>query len=61
MPSYQYNFVVVAKEPSRYSFIKSLDSVQVPFDGESDADDTTDPVVYKVVQIAGRPTVALAR
>ena len=44
MPSYQYHFVVLAKEPSRYSFIKSLDSVKVPFDGESDADDTEDPL-----------------
>jgi hypothetical protein len=59
MPSYQYDFVVLAKEPSRYSFIKSVDSVQVPFDGESDADDTTDPVVYRVVLMPGGPTVAL--
>ncbi len=59
MPSYQYNFVVLAKEPSRYSFVKFLDSVQVPFDGESDADDTTDPVVYKVVQMPAGPSVAL--
>ncbi len=59
MPSYQYFFVVLAKEPSRYSFIKSLDSVKVPFDGESDADDTQDPMVYSVVQLAAGPTVAL--
>ena len=52
MPSYQYNFVVLAKEPSRYAFIKSLDSVVVPFDGESDADDTQDPVVYHVVPLS---------
>ena len=49
MPSYQYHFVVLAKESSRYAFIKSLDSVRVPFDGESDADDTDDPVHYRVV------------
>ena len=42
MPSYQYHFVVLAKEPSRYSYIKTLDSVKSPFDGESDADDTQD-------------------
>ena len=59
MPSYQYHFVVLAKEPSRYAFIKSLDSVQVPFDGESDADDTQDPVIYSVVQLAAGQTVAL--
>jgi hypothetical protein len=59
MPSYQYQFVILAKEPSRYSFIKFLDSVTVPFDGESDADDTTDPVVYRVVQIPAGPTVEL--
>jgi hypothetical protein len=60
MPSYQYHFVVLAKEPSRYSFIKSLDSVHVPFDGESDADDTQDPIMYSVVQLAAGPTVALS-
>jgi hypothetical protein len=57
MPSYQYYFVVLAKEPSRYSFIKTLDSVKVPFDGESDADDTEDPLHYRVVQLdAGKTT-----
>ena len=40
MPSYQYHFVILAKEPNRYAFIKTLDSVKVPFNGESDADDT---------------------
>jgi hypothetical protein len=40
MPSYQYHFVILAKEPNRYAFIKSLDSVKVPFNGVSDADDT---------------------
>ena len=48
MPSYQYHFVVMAKESSRYGFIKHIDSVSVPFDGESDADDTADPVHYRV-------------
>lgn len=59
MPSYQYHFVVLAKEPSRYAFIKSLDSVKVPFDGESDADDTQDPVYYSVVPLVAGPTTAL--
>ena len=55
MPSYQYHFVVLAKEPSRYSFIKTLDSVHVPFDGESDDDDTEDSIMYSVVQLAAAP------
>lgn len=32
MESYQYFFVVLAKEPSRYTFIKSLNGVRVPQD-----------------------------
>lgn len=40
MPAFQYHFVVLAKEPNKYAFIKTLDSVKVPFDGESDSDDT---------------------
>src|SRR5262249_52523182 len=40
MPSYQYNFVVLAKSPSRYSFVKFVDSVKSPFNGESDEDNT---------------------
>lgn len=48
MPSYQYYFVVLAKEPSRYAFVKSLDSVIVPFDGETEADDPTDTLHYQV-------------
>jgi hypothetical protein len=59
MPSYQYRFVVLAKEPSRYSFIKFLDSVQVPFDGESENDDTADPLVYRVVQLPTNSSVGL--
>ncbi len=49
MPSYQYHFVVLAKEPSRYSYLQSLDAVHVPFDGESDADDTEDTLHYRVI------------
>ena len=59
MLSYQYYLVVLAKEPSRYSFISTLDSVKVPFDGESDADDTEDPVHYRVVQLAAGKTIPL--
>jgi hypothetical protein len=50
MPSYQYHFVVLAREPTRYSFIKTIDSVRVPWDGESGADDTEDPLHYRVIQ-----------
>lgn len=50
MPSYQYYFVVLAKEPSRYALVKSLDSVTVPFGGENEADDPTNPLHYRVVQ-----------
>ena len=39
--------------------LPGLDSVQVPFDGESDADDTTDPLVYRVVQVPAGPAIAL--
>jgi hypothetical protein len=59
MPSYQYHFVVLANEPTRYSFIKSLDSVKVPFDGETDADDTEDPLHYRVVQSNVSQTIQL--
>lgn len=59
MPSYEYNFIVLAKEPSRYGFVKSLDSVIVPFDGETENDDTVDPVVYNVSLLAAGQTVAL--
>ncbi len=60
MPSYQYHFVVLAKEPSRYGFVKSLDSVVAPFDGESEADDSQDPVIYSVALLsAAGPAVAL--
>jgi hypothetical protein len=59
MPSYQYHFVVLANEPSRYGLLKSLDSVVVPWDGESDADDTEDPLHYRVVTLPIAPTVAL--
>jgi hypothetical protein len=51
MPTYQYHFVVMAKEPNRYTFIKTLDSVVVPYDGESDADDSEKPVHYHVVAL----------
>ncbi len=60
MPSYQYHFVVLAKEPSRYAYIKSLDSVHVPWDGESDADDTEDSIHYRVVTMDVGQSVGLS-
>jgi hypothetical protein len=51
MPSYQYNFVVLAKSPSRYSYIKSIDSVKSPFNGESDEDNTDEALHYLVVEL----------
>ena len=42
MPSYQYNFVVLARYPENYSYVKGLDSVKRPseldFDGLSQGD-----------------------
>jgi len=60
MPSYQYHLVVLAKEASRYGYLKSLDSVKVPFDGESDADDTEDSLHYRVVPLEIKQTIPLA-
>ncbi|MEX2317307.1 MAG: hypothetical protein WD669_09160 [Pirellulales bacterium] len=34
MLPHQYHFVVLAKEPDRYSLIKTLDSIQSPYKGE---------------------------
>lgn len=49
MPLYQYNFVVLATEPERYSFLKFLDSVQVPFGGFSEHDVPEKTTVYRVL------------
>jgi hypothetical protein len=37
MPSYQYYFVILAKDPKRYAYIKTLYSVRFPFDNELDS------------------------
>ncbi|MEX0613626.1 MAG: hypothetical protein WD229_16025, partial [Pirellulales bacterium] len=60
MPSYQYYFVVLAKEASRYGYVKTLDSVNVPFDGESDFDDTEDSLHYRVVPLEISPSIPLS-
>lgn len=59
MPAYQYYFVVLAKEPSRYTFLKTIDSVKVPFDGETEFDDSDDPIHYRVVLPAVERTIPL--
>ncbi len=59
MPSYQYNFVVLAKSPSRYSYIKTLDSVKSPFNGESDEDNTEDALHYLVVELGADQIASL--
>src|SRR5262245_30578453 len=42
MPSFQYHFVILAKEPSRYTFVKTIDSVSVPYGGETEFDTRND-------------------
>jgi hypothetical protein len=60
MPSYQYFFVVLAKEPSRYTLLKTLDSVSVPWDGVSESDDTEDPLHYRVVSLPVERAISLS-
>ncbi len=59
MPSYQYHFVVLAKESSRYGYLKTLDAVNVPFGGESDVDDLEDTLHYRVVSLIASQSVPL--
>lgn len=40
MPAYQYHVVVLAKEPARYTFLKTLNSFKAPVDSEDSSDDT---------------------
>lgn len=49
MPSYQYHLLVLAREPSRYAFLKTLDTVSVPFGGETDYDDIERALHYRIV------------
>lgn len=59
MPSYQYNFVVLAKSPSRYSYIKTIDSVKSPFNGETDVDNTEEALHYLVVELGADQLTSL--
>jgi hypothetical protein len=49
MPPYQYNLVVLAAEPERYTFLKFLDSVRVPFAGLSERDIPENTITYRVL------------
>lgn len=60
MPSYQYFFVVLAREPARYTLLKTLDSVSVPWDGETEADDTDDPLHYRVTMLPVERSIPLS-
>jgi hypothetical protein len=60
MPSFQYHFVVLAKEPARYSFIKTLDSVSVPYGGETEYETRHDELHYRVDQLDVRQTIPLS-
>jgi hypothetical protein len=60
MPSYQYHLVVLAKESSRYSYIKTLDSVAVPFGGQSDYDEIARHLHYRVVTMDVRQSIPLS-
>ncbi|MGD9633510.1 MAG: hypothetical protein AB7U97_09555, partial [Pirellulales bacterium] len=57
---YQYFFVVLAREPARYSLLKTLDSVSVPWDGETEADDTDDPLHYRVSMLPIERSILLS-
>ena len=65
MPSYQYHFVILAKEPNRYAFIKTIDSVKVPFNGDNTSEDTEatfhyQPQLLKIDRTIPLPDNALA-
>lgn len=60
MPSFQYHFVILAKEPSRYTFVKTLDSVSVPYGGETEFDTRADQLHYRVDQLDVRQSIPLA-
>jgi len=49
MPSYQYNFVVLARYPENYAYVKGLDSVKRP--SELDLEDLTQGDAYYRVQL----------
>lgn len=60
MPSYQYYMVVLAKQPVRYSFLKTIDSVAVPFGGEHDFDEVRRNLHYRVVMIDVKRDIPLS-
>lgn len=60
MPSYQYFMVVLAREPSRYTFLKTLDTVSVPFGGDTDYDEIERTVHYRVVPMDVQQSIPLS-
>jgi hypothetical protein len=60
MPSYQYHLVVLAKESSRYAFLKTIDSVSVPYGGESEYDEIEKILHYRVTAVDVRQSIPLS-
>jgi hypothetical protein len=60
MPSYQYHFAVLAKESSRYAYLKSLDSVSVPYGGETEYDEIEKILHYRVAITDVRKSIPLS-
>lgn len=60
MPSFQYHFVILAKEPSRYTFVKTIDSVAVPYGGETEMDTRNDQLHYRVDQLDIQQAIPLS-
>ena len=60
MPSFQYHFVILAKEPSRYTFVKTIDSVAVPYGGETEFEARNDQLHYRVDQLSIQQTIPLS-
>jgi hypothetical protein len=60
MPSYQYHLVILAKESSRYTYLKTLDTVSVPFGGESDYDEIERTLHYRVITMDVEKSIPLS-
>lgn len=56
MPSYQYYFVILAKDPQRYAYVKTMYSVRFPFDNPMDSGEYRH---YRVVAPDTKQGVAL--
>ena len=61
MPSYQYYFVVLAKEPSRYTLSENARLGRgARGTARSESDDTEDPQHYRVVSLPVDRTISLS-